>query len=346
MYKSIIKPILFNFQPEQSHHFALKSFRTLLSIPIVSSITRSMFKFDASGQSVNLHGIDFPNRVGLAAGFDKDGQYIKELDALGFGFIEVGTVTPLPQVGNPQPRLFRLPKDNALINRMGFNNDGVEGLVSRLKALDRSKIKAVIGGNIGKNKVTPNEEAHEDYRKCFVALHPYVDYFVVNVSSPNTPGLRKLQDKDSLALILNTILNTDEHKANPKPIFLKISPDLTDEAVAEITDLVNEVDIQGLIVSNTTISRTNLKTADSQIESIGNGGLSGMPVRNQSNHVLKLVKSKLNANKSIIGVGGIFTAVDAKAKLDAGADLVQVYTGFIYEGPTMIKRINQGLAKV
>lgn len=345
MYKILVRPLFFFFSPETSHHLALKLFTAVVSIPILSQITKAIFRFEDKGLEKEFWGIRFPNPVGLAAGFDKDGKYIKALDALGFGFIEVGTVTPLPQVGNPQPRLFRLKEDRGLINRMGFNNEGVEGLVQRLKALDRSKINAVIGGNIGKNKVTPNEEAHLDYLKCFIALHDYVDYFVVNVSSPNTPGLRQLQDKDSLALILNTILDTDEHRNNPKPILLKISPDLTKEAIQDISALVGEVGIDGIITSNTTISRDNLMTSSDNLKKIGNGGLSGQPVKDRANQVQSWVKSAIDPKLKVIGVGGIETGADAKAKLDAGADLVQVYTGFIYEGPKMVKNIKKYLVQ-
>jgi len=345
MYRLVIRPLLFLFTPETSHHLALKALTLCLKIPIISQITRSIFNYNGSGEEKTIWGITFPNVVGLAAGFDKDGKYIKGLDALGFGFIEVGTVTPLPQIGNPTPRLFRLKKDRGLINRMGFNNEGVEALVTRLKDLDRDKISAVIGGNIGKNKVTPNEEAHIDYLKCFEALHPYVDYFVVNVSSPNTPGLRALQDRDSLELILTTLLNTDTHRNQAKPILLKISPDLTQEAITDIVDLVNTLNIDGIITSNTSISRDKLKTSSTVIDSIGNGGLSGAPIKAQADQMLTWVNAELDPGKTIVAVGGIETAEHAQAKLDNGADLIQVYTGFIYEGPMMVKKIRRGLAK-
>ncbi len=344
MYKLLLRPLLFIFSPEVSHHLALKSLNILVSIPIISGIVKSIYKYNGPSKSVQVCGITFPNPVGLAAGFDKDGKYIKALDALGFGFIEVGTVTPLPQAGNPTPRLFRLKEDRGLINRMGFNNEGVNSLVDRLKHLNRDKLQAVIGGNIGKNKVTPNEEAHIDYRKCFEALHPYVDYFVVNVSSPNTPGLRALQDRDSLELILTTILNTDIHIANPKPILLKISPDLTKEAITDIVSLVNELNIEGIITSNTSISRDGLKTADHVIKDIGNGGLSGAPIKAKADQMLTWVHNSLDTSKTIVAVGGIETPDDAQDKINAGADLVQVYTGFIYEGPMMVKRIVQGIS--
>ncbi len=343
MYRLFIRPLLFLFAPETSHHLALKALSLCLKIPLLSQVMRSTFSYSGTHEQKTLWGITFPNVVGLAAGFDKDGKYIKGLDALGFGFIEVGTVTPLPQDGNPNPRLFRLKQDRGLINRMGFNNEGVDALVNRLKSLDRDKISAVIGGNIGKNKVTPNEEAHLDYLKCFEALHPYVDYFVVNVSSPNTPGLRALQDRDSLELILTTLLDTETHRHSAKPILLKISPDLTQAAITDIVDLVNSLQIDGIITSNTTISRDKLKTASTQIDKIGNGGLSGAPVREKADQMLTWVNAELQSDKAIIAVGGIETAEHALAKLQNGADLIQVYTGFIYEGPLMVKKIRKGL---
>ena len=343
MYRLVVRPLLFLFTPETSHHLALKALTLCLTIPIISQVTRRLFHYNGGNEEKTIWGIPFPNVVGLAAGFDKDGKYIKGLDALGFGFIEVGTVTPLPQVGNPTPRLFRLKKDRGLINRMGFNNEGVDALVSRLKHLDRKKISAVIGGNIGKNKITPNEEAHQDYLKCFEALHPYVDYFVVNVSSPNTPGLRALQDRDSLELILTTLLQSETHLKSPKPILLKISPDLTQEAITDIVDLVNSLKIDGIITSNTTLSRDNLETSPTEIESIGNGGLSGAPVKDKADQMLTWVNAELKSDKIIVAVGGIETSEDAKQKLQNGADLIQVYTGFIYEGPMMVKKIRKGL---
>lgn len=343
MYKRLLRPFFFVFQPEVSHHLALKIFSSVLYIPLLSGIVKSFFKYRGPSKAREVFGLNFPNPVGLAAGFDKDGKYIKALDAMGFGFIEVGTVTPLPQIGNPKPRLFRLKKDRGLINRMGFNNEGMQALVDRLQNLNREKINAVIGGNIGKNKVTPNEEAHIDYLKCFQALHAYVDYFVVNVSSPNTPGLRALQDRDSLELILTTILDTDTHRNNPKPILLKISPDLTKEAITDIVSLVNELKIDGIITSNTSISRDNLKENTESISKIGNGGLSGAPIKGKADQMLSWVNESLDSSKTIVAVGGIETAVDAQSKIIAGADLVQVYTGFIYEGPMMIKKILQGL---
>lgn len=286
-------------------------------------------------------GLKFKNPIGLAAGFDKDGKAYEELASFGFGFIEVGTVTPRPQPGNPQPRLFRLPADKALINRMGFNNKGVDALVERLRK--RKPGDLIIGGNIGKNKDTPNEKATDDYQICFRALFPYVDYFVVNVSSPNTPNLRDLQEKEPLTRLLETLQEENKAQESAKPILLKIAPDLTDGQISDIIEIVGDTDIAGVIATNTTISRDSLRTGESRIKEIGAGGLSGAPVRERSTEVIRSLRKGLGADKCIIGVGGIFTASDAKEKLDAGADLVQVYTGFIYEGPGMVKRILKGL---
>jgi len=295
--------------------------------------------------------LEFTNRVGLGAGFDKNARYLNELEALGFGFVEIGTVTPLPQTGNDKPRLFRLPKDKALINRMGFNNDGVEIVVKRLQAWQEKqsaivylKSKILIGGNIGKNKITPNEDAWKDYEICFKKLHPYVDYFVVNVSSPNTPGLRELQEKDSLRKIL-THLQSENLKfdpstgSGPKPILLKIAPDLTYEQIDDVIDLALEIRLDGLVAANTTISRENLLTHTSKLEAIGAGGLSGLPLKQRSTEVVKYICDKTNGKIPVIASGGTFTGEDAKEKINAGASLVQVWTGFIYEGPGIVKRI-------
>jgi dihydroorotate dehydrogenase len=283
----------------------------------------------------------FKNPVGLAAGFDKDGKYINAMASLGFGFIEVGTVTPLPQAGNPKPRLFRLPKDEALINRMGFNNGGVEQLVSQLKKSRPAGM--IIGGNIGKNKVTPNEEAISDYEKCFEALFPYVDYFVVNVSSPNTPNLRELQDKEPLQALLSRVQELNMEKEAPKPVLLKIAPDLTNGQLDDIIDIVQVTKIAGVIATNTTISRAPLSTDSAAVEAIGNGGLSGKPLKERATEVIRYLKEKTNGELKIIGVGGIASAEDAKEKLEAGADLIQVYSGMVYSGPGLIKSIKKGL---
>jgi len=290
-------------------------------------------------------GLNFPNVVGLAAGFDKDGKHIPGLACLGFGFIEVGTVTPIAQEGNPAPRLFRLPQDKALINRMGFNNEGLDALAERLKALRQKGVpnRLVIGGNIGKNKVTPNESAANDYLICFDKLFPWVDYFVVNVSSPNTPGLRELQEKEPLTRLLNLLQDKNRAQESPKPILLKIAPDLSDSQLDDIADIVRTTGLAGVIATNTTISRAALSTPESQIEAIGMGGLSGVPVRARSTEVIRYLREKMGKEAVIIGVGGIDSAASAQEKLDAGADLVQVYTGLVYEGPGLVKSILENL---
>jgi dihydroorotate dehydrogenase len=291
----------------------------------------------------NLFGLKFENPVGLAAGFDKDGKYFRTMSKLGFGFIELGTVTPKPQIGNPQPRLFRLKEDEAIINRMGFNNEGVGALVERLKAGKPKNL--IIGGNIGKNKVTPNEKASEDYTYAFEQLFPYVDYFVVNVSSPNTPNLRDLQEKEPLTKLLSLLQELNQQKPQPKPILLKIAPDLTDTQLDDIIEIVADTKIDGVIATNTTISRAGLKESDASIKAIGNGGLSGQPLTNRSTEVIRYLYQKSNKKMTIIGVGGIASAREAQEKLAAGAALVQVYSGLIYEGPTLIRKINKALLK-
>ena len=302
-----------------------------------------MYQVKKSSLEKQLFGIRFPNPVGLAAGFDKDARWVDELECLGFGFVEIGTVTPLPQPGNDQPRLFRLPQDEALINRMGFNNAGAMAAAERLK---KRKSNIIIGGNIGKNKVTPNEDALSDYVKCMRALHDVVDYFVVNVSSPNTPGLRALQEKEPLLHILVNLQKLNTEYAKPKPILLKIAPDLTNEQLDDIIDIVKQSGIAGVIATNTTISRDGLTTPKSEVESIGAGGLSGIPVRTRSTEVIRYLKSKSNNAFPVIGVGGIHSPADAIEKIEAGADLVQVYTGFIYEGPGIAKRINREIVRL
>jgi dihydroorotate dehydrogenase len=287
-----------------------------------------------------VFGLKFKNPVGLAAGFDKDAKLIDEMAMLGFGFIEIGTLTPKPQEGNPQPRLFRLPEDEALINRMGFNNGGVLDAVERLK---KRKSDVIIGGNIGKNKVTPNEKAVDDYLFCLEALHPYVDYFVVNVSSPNTPNLRDLQEKEPLKALLTAVKSANDQKEQPKPILLKIAPDLTEGQLDDIIEIVAETKIDGVIATNTTIDRSGLKTAQSEVEAIGAGGLSGKVLKNRSTEVIRYLSTKSKSAFPIIGVGGVYSAEDAIEKLEAGASLVQVYSGMIYEGPSLIKRIKKGL---
>ncbi|MEE9350301.1 MAG: quinone-dependent dihydroorotate dehydrogenase [Flavobacteriaceae bacterium] len=337
MYKIIIRPLLFLFDPEKIHHFTFSVLRIGFKIPFIKKIVASFYSVNNAAHIKNVAGLKFKNSVGLAAGFDKNAVLIDELSALGFGFIEIGTVTPKPQIGNPKQRLFRLKKDQAIINRMGFNNDGVDAVVERLKKV---KTDIIIGGNIGKNKVTPNENAVDDYVICFNKLFDYVSYFVVNVSSPNTPNLRALQDKKPLSHLLNTLQKINIAKKNPKPIFLKIAPDLTDEQLLDIVEIVTNTKIDGVIASNTTIVRNNLVSSAKN----ETGGLSGKPVKKRSTDVIRFLKDNSDNAFAIIGVGGIFTAQDANEKMDAGADLIQVFTGFIYEGPRMIKRILKQLA--
>lgn len=340
MYR-LLKPLLFLLPPEKAHYLTVDLLKFTLSIPIVGTLFRRFFTVKDERLKRTVFGLEFENPVGLAAGFDKDGKAYKAMSALGFGFIEVGTVTPKPQAGNPQPRLFRLPADKGLINRMGFNNAGVDAMVERLK---EGKPKGVIiGGNIGKNKVTPNENAISDYSICFETLFPYVDYFVVNVSSPNTPNLRALQDREPLTALLTHLQFLNNQKDNPKPILLKIAPDLTDAQLDDIIEIVAETKIEGVIATNTTISRDKLTTAATTINEIGNGGLSGLPVRNRSTEVVKYLYEKSNRQLKIIAVGGICSAADAIEKLNAGAVLVQVYSGLVYAGPSLVKDINKAL---
>ncbi|MBK6396802.1 MAG: quinone-dependent dihydroorotate dehydrogenase [Bacteroidetes bacterium] len=343
-YTSIIRPVLFRFAPETVHHFTFSFLRIAFKIPLVRSIVSSTYSSDKS-ISRKLMGIDFPNPIGLAAGFDKDAKLYSELSALGFGFIEVGTITPKPQPGNDKPRLFRLPKDSAIINRMGFNNHGVEQMVINLK---KNNSRVIIGGNIGKNKNTPNENAVKDYIICFESLFNVVDYFVVNVSSPNTPGLRALQEKEPLLKILNAlqILNNQlaiEYSTKRKPVLLKIAPDLTNEQLDEIVEVLHASGLDGVIATNTTISRENLNSDAQEIARIGAGGLSGKPLAKRSTEVIKYLAERSDKKFIIIGVGGIHSETDAIEKLNAGADLIQLYTGFIYEGPALIQRIKKRL---
>ncbi len=340
IYKSLIKPLLFRIDPEKAHHLSTRLFAISLSIPILSHLIRRRFLYENKSLEKEVLGLKFTNPVGLAAGFDKDGKYCEDMSALGFGFIEIGTVTPRPQIGNPKQRLFRLPKDNALINRMGFNNEGIDALVARLKK--RKKNKIVIGGNIGKNKTTPNENAIDDYEICFEKLYPYVDYFVVNVSSPNTPDLRSLQDKEPLQKLLRHIILLRSKKEKTKPVLLKIAPDLSESQIDDVLDILEQENVDGIIATNTTISRSGLKTTDNKIESIGNGGLSGAPLHNRSIEVVRYIRSK-NKSIPIIGVGGIYETKDAIGMIEAGADLIQIYSGMIYQGPSMIKRIKKAL---
>ncbi|WP_140486073.1 quinone-dependent dihydroorotate dehydrogenase [Flavobacterium sp. GSA192] len=333
MYKQFIRPLFFCFDPEKIHHFTFSLVRVTSKIPGFSVLYRTLYLVNDKRLETEVFGLKFKNPVGLAAGFDKDAKLYKELSNFGFGFIEIGTLTPKGQEGNPKTRLFRLREDSAIINRMGFNNGGVMEAVERLK----SNPGVLIGGNIGKNKVTPNEEATSDYEICFDALYDYVDYFVVNVSSPNTPNLRELQDKEPLTQLLQTLQNKNLAKPKQKPILLKIAPDLTDEQLLDIIDIVNETKIAGVIATNTTISREGLQSANKTEM----GGLSGKPLTKRSTEVIRFLSQKSNKAFPIIGVGGIHSADDAIEKLEAGASLVQLYTGFIYEGPALVKAINK-----
>jgi dihydroorotate dehydrogenase len=335
MYKLLIRPLFFLFDPEKIHYFTFSLVRLTCKIPGFSAIYRFLYVVDDKRLETEVFGLKFKNPVGLAAGFDKDAKLYKELSNFGFGFIEIGTLTPKGQEGNPKKRIFRLKEDSAIINRMGFNNGGVQEAVERLKTNNG----VLIGGNIGKNKLTPNEDATSDYEICFDALYDYVDYFVVNVSSPNTPNLRALQDKEPLTQLLQTLQNKNLAKPKQKPILLKIAPDLTDEQLLDIIDIIKETKIAGVIATNTTISREGLQS-DNKSEA---GGLSGRPLTKRSTEVIRFLSQKSNKAFPIIGVGGIHSAADAIEKLDAGASLVQLYTGFIYEGPALVKAINKKL---
>jgi dihydroorotate dehydrogenase len=380
---NLLRRLLFCFPTETVHHFSMNMMKLGCSVgPVRKSISNQFTPANGS-LSKELFGLKFKNPVGLAAGFDKNALYLTELEALGFGFVEIGTVTPRPQAGNDKPRLFRLPKDKALINRMGFNNDGVQVVAQRLKEwrekqaashklqaasnaqtggtparmtgtdghspLTTHHSRLIIGGNIGKNKVTPNEDAWKDYEICFRALFDCVDYFVVNVSSPNTPGLRELQEKDSLRKILSHLQTINQQESGeetgrkPKPILLKIAPDLTPQQIDDVIDLALEIKLDGLVATNTTISREQLQTTGQELESIGAGGLSGAPVRKRATEIVQYIHAKTQGKIPVIASGGIFTAADAKEKLAAGAALVQVWTGFIYEGPAIVKNICNGL---
>ena len=372
MYR-ILRSILFLFPPEWVHYFSMNCLRLVCKVGFIKKLITSRFAPEnfrdhdslaiTIGITTEIFNLKFKNRIGLGAGFDKNAKYLRELECLGFGFLEIGTVTPLPQDGNPKPRLFRLPKDKALINRMGFNNDGVKVIAERLKkwkseaGSQKSDIRPltsdlIIGGNIGKNKNTPNENAWKDYEICFTELHPYVDYFVVNVSSPNTPGLRELQEKESLRKILLhlqqlnvTLRPFDKLRAQGnKPLLLKIAPDLSQEQLDDVIDLALEIKLDGLVATNTTISREQLVTHNSKLTAIG--GLSGLPLKHRSTEIVKYIFEKTNGKIPVIASGGIFTGADAKEKLDAGASLVQVWTGLIYKGPGIVKRICKKIGTV
>lgn len=342
MYKILVRPVLFLFDPEKVHHFTFSLIRFLCKIPFVASIFRGMYQVEDKRLERTLFGITFKNPVGLAAGFDKNAVLFNELANFGFGFIEIGTVTPIGQVGNPKKRLFRLKDDKGIINRMGFNNDGLEVAIEQLK---KNKGKLIIGGNIGKNTQTKPENYTADYEACFKGLHPYVDYFVLNVSCPNVGSHAKLNDKDYLLELISAVQKLNNQEVIQKPILLKIAPDLNNNQLDEIIELVAETKIDGVIASNTSTTRDNLKASDELLKEIGNGGLSGQPIKAQSTKVIQYLSDNSNKAFPIIGVGGIHSAEDAIEKINAGADLVQIYTGFIYEGPNLIKEINKALLK-
>jgi len=340
VYNRILKPLLFRIDPENAHHITTRLFRMALANFILGPIIKKRFALQDKSLERELWGIRFPNPVGLAAGFDKDGKYFETMSALGFGFIEIGTVTPLAQSGNPKKRLFRLPKDKALINRMGFNNEGVDTMVDRLKR--RHDQTLILGGNIGKNKVTPNDKAIYDYEACFNKLYEHVDYFVINVSSPNTPRLRELQEKEPLTQLIGHILSLRDRKEQFKPVLLKIAPDMPESQLLEILEIIKSEGLDGIIASNTTIDRNNLNTEASQVEKIGSGGLSGAPLREKSRNMVRRIRQHM-PDLPIIGVGGITTPEDALAMLEAGADLIQVYSGLVYAGPELVKNIKQSI---
>lgn len=341
-YKKFVFPYLTRYDAEKIHYVVMDTLKFACKIPLVPSILRLIFEKKDARLERKVFGLRFKNPVGLAAGFDKNGIWTDQLSNLGFGFIEIGTVTPKPQLGNDKPRLFRLKADEALINRMGFNN---EGSLEAANQLRKRKSKIIIGGNIGKNKITENDEAVYDYLKAFNDLYPYVDYFVVNVSSPNTPGLRALQEKEPLKYMLKVLERDNGRKSKPKPILLKIAPDLTNEQLDDIIEIIKETRTSGVIATNTTISREDLVTDNQTVTEIGAGGLSGKPLTNRSTEIIRYLSEKSKKAFPIIGVGGIYTAQDAIEKLNAGASLVQVYSGFIYEGPGIVKEICEGILK-
>lgn len=342
MYKSTLKPLLFRLKPEDAHHFTVWSTKFIFNLPFAKSVINFIYGLEDKRLEQEVFGLKFKNPVGLAAGFDKDAQLIDEMAMLGFGFIEIGTLTPKPQEGNPLPRLFRLPQDEALINRMGFNNGGVLEAVERLK---KRSSDVIVGGNIGKNKLTPNEHAVGDYLYCLEILHPFVDYFVVNVSSPNTPNLRDLQEKEPLKQLLQAVKSANDLKEKPKPILLKIAPDLTDGQLDDIVEIVQETGIAGVIATNTTLDRSELITSKAEVEAIGAGGVSGKVLAKRSTEIIRYLSQKSHRSFPIIGVGGIYSASDALEKLEAGASLVQVYSGMVYEGPGLIQKIKKGLLR-
>ncbi len=338
MYRTLIRPILFVFPPEWIHRAVATLLPFFFAIPGVRKLVRNKCRIRDSRLEREVFGIRFPNPVGVAAGFDKEVRLYNEMADLGFGFVEIGTITPRGQKGNPQPRLFRLPADEALINRMGFNNHGVDACVRNIK---RTHPNVIIGGNIGKNTNTPNEKAVDDYSLCFTSLFELVDYFVVNISCPNIKDLQKLQNKDETIKILKRLQAINHDKTNPKPILLKISPDLNKSQLDEVIDIVQETGLAGIVATNTTTNRENLKTPSIKVKEIGDGGLSGKPLRDKATQTIAYLHEKSRGSIPIIGTGGIMDPADAISKLKAGASLVQVYTGFIYSGPTLAKKINK-----
>lgn len=342
MYKLFIRPFFFLFDPEKIHHFTFALIRVVCKFPGMKSLFNSLYVVEDKGLERQLLGLHFKNPVGLAAGFDKNAVLYNELANFGFGFIEIGTVTPKGQVGNPKKRLFRLKEDKGIINRMGFNNEGLEAVIAQLK---KNKGRLIIGGNIGKNTDTKPDDYTKDYLECFNALHPYVNYFVLNVSCPNVGSHAKLNDKDYLLELISEVQKANLTFVKQKPILLKIAPDLNNNQLDEIIDLVKETDLDGVIASNTSVDRTGLKTSENRLSEIGNGGLSGQPIKDKSTRVIQYLSEKSNKSFPIIGVGGIHSAEDALDKIEAGADLVQIYTGFIYEGPSLIKQINKAIIK-
>ncbi|PIA78094.1 dihydroorotate dehydrogenase (quinone) [Gaetbulibacter sp. 4G1] len=342
MYKILLRPLFFLFDPEKIHYFTFSLIKFISKLPGFNSIFRNLYVINDKRLERKLFGLTFKNPVGLAAGFDKNAVLYNELANFGFGFIEIGTVTPKAQAGNPKKRLFRLKDDQGIINRMGFNNEGLEGAISQLK---KNKGKLIIGGNIGKNTETKPEDYTNDYLDCFNALHPYVDYFVLNVSCPNVGSHAKLNDKDYLEELINAVQKANKTFEKLKPILLKIAPDLNTNQLDEIIQLVTDTKLDGVIASNTSMDRSDLKATKEQLEAIGNGGLSGQPIKERSTQVIKYLSENSNKSFPIIGVGGVHSAKDALDKINAGADLIQIYTGFIYEGPSLIKSINKAILK-
>ena len=343
MYRYIIRPVLFLFSPESVHHFIVIIIKIAFRLPGISTLIEKFFNVKHPGLQREFMGLKFENPVGLAAGFDKNGTFFNEFSSFGFSFIEVGTITPKGQPGNPKPRSFRLTKDRALINRMGFNNIGVQEAIKNLK---RRKQGLIIGGNIGKNTLTPNEKAVEDYEYCFRELYNYVDYFVVNVSCPNITDLSELQDQDALEKILGRLVTIRKKQSVYRPVLLKISPDLNNKQLDQVIDIHFKIGIDGIVATNTTIQRNGLKTDREKVRKIGNGGLSGRPLTERSTEVIRYIHTKSDGKIPVIGVGGIMTVEDAVEKLKAGATLIQVYSGFIFNGPGFVKKINKALLEI